>query len=47
MLTPNYAHEISEMTVEVARAAFPKGNVVMRIRDELGPLFEDNEFAAL
>lgn len=47
MLTPNYDHEIPEMTVEVAKAAFPQGNVVMRIRDELGPLFEDFDFAAL
>jgi len=47
MLAPNYDHEIPEMTVEVARAAFPKGNVVMKIRDELGPLFEDREFAGL
>jgi transposase len=47
MLTPNYDHEIPEMTVEVAKAAFPKGNAVMKIRDELGPLFADDEFAAL
>jgi transposase len=47
MLTPNYDHEIPKMTVEVARTAFSKGNVVMKIRDELGPLFEDYEFAAL
>jgi transposase len=47
MLTPNYDHEIPEMTVEVAKAAFPKGNLVMKIRDELGPLFEDQEFAEL
>ena len=47
MLTPNYDHEIPEMTVEVAKAAFPKGNAVMKIRDELGPLFEDHEFAKL
>lgn len=47
MLTPNYDHEIPEMTVEVAKAAFPKGNLVMRIREELGPLFEDQEFAKL
>jgi hypothetical protein len=32
MLPPNCTHEIPELTVEVARAAFPKGNVVMRIR---------------
>jgi hypothetical protein len=47
MLTPNHDHEIPEMTVEVAQAASPKGNAVMKIRDELGPLFEDDEFAAL
>jgi transposase len=47
MLTPNHDHEIPEMTVEVSRAAFPKGNPVMKIRDELGPLFEDAEFIAL
>lgn len=47
MLAPNYNHEIPEMTAEVAKAAFPKGNVVMKIRDELGPLFEDDEFLSL
>jgi hypothetical protein len=26
MLTPNYDHEIPEMTVEVAKATFPKVN---------------------
>ncbi len=47
MLIPNHDPEIPEMTVEVAKAAFPKGNTVMKIRDELGPLFADDEFAAL
>ena len=47
MLTPNCDHEIPKMTVEVAKAAFPKGNAVMKIRDELGPLFADDEFVAL
>ena len=47
MLVPNDDHEIPEATVEVAKAAFPKGNVVMKIRDELGPLFADEEFADL
>jgi len=47
MLTSNYDRDIPEMTVEVAKAAFPKGNGVMKIRDELGLLFEDSEFAAL
>lgn len=34
------------MTARVARAAFPKGCMAMRIRDELGPLYADAEFAA-
>jgi transposase len=34
-------------TVRVARRAFPKGNNYMRMRDELGSLYEDSRFAAL
>src|SRR5215203_3418217 len=30
-----------------ARAAFPKGCLAMRARDALGPLFTDEQFAAL
>ena len=47
MLAPNDIYEIPAMTAAVARAAFPKGNAVMKIRDELGSLFEDVDFAAL
>ncbi|MFE2282519.1 IS1182 family transposase [Streptomyces sp. NPDC059454] len=32
------------MTRDVARAAFPKGCLAMRIRERLGPLFADEEF---
>ena len=39
--------EIPAETAEVARAAFPKGNVYVRIRDKLGPLFSDAPFASL
>lgn len=31
----------------VARAAFPKGNTYMRMRDELGPVFADEQFIEL
>src|SRR4029450_2402933 len=34
-------------TVQVARAAFPKGCLAIRIRDALGELFEDAQFAGL
>ena len=36
-----------EDTVLVAQAAFPKGNRYMRMRDELGTLYDDQTFAAL
>ncbi len=39
--------EVPEMTVEVAHAAFPKGNVYLTLRDELGSIFEDQDFADL
>lgn len=34
-------------TVRVARAAFPKGSLAIRVRDELGALFQDEDFAGL
>lgn len=45
MLIPIFDHEIPEMTAEIAHGAFPKGNVVMKIRDTLGPIFEDKQFS--
>jgi transposase len=38
---------IPEQTIQVARAAFPKGNPYMRMRDALGPLYTNADFAAL
>lgn len=38
---------VPEETVRVARAAFPKGNLYMRVADEMGPLFTDERFADL
>ncbi|MFE7276764.1 transposase, partial [Streptomyces sp. NPDC057623] len=34
-------------TVRVARAAFPKGSLAIRVRDELGVLFTDEQFSGL
>jgi transposase len=45
-----YARElgsIPEETARVARAACPKGNLAMRLRDELGELYQDEHFASL
>src|SRR3954470_14780256 len=34
-------------TARVARAAFPKGNPYLTLRDDLGPVFADKDFADL
>ncbi|MEU1409583.1 transposase [Streptomyces sp. NPDC005728] len=39
--------EIPEETVRLARAVFPKGCPVMRVRDALGPVFADADFEEL
>ena len=44
------AQEIGSIPVEtarVARSAYPKGNVFMRMRDELGSIYQDEAFAHL
>ena len=46
-LHPQLFYVIPTETERVARAAFPKGCAIMRIRDELGMLFADQDFAAL
>ena len=38
---------IPDHTAEVAHAAFPKGNPYMRMRDTLGPIYTNPEFAHL
>jgi len=38
---------VPEETARVARAAYPKGNLYLRIRDELGTIYEDPAFAHL
>ena len=40
-------YAIPELTIQVARAAFPKGNPYMRMHDTLGPIYTNPEFAAL
>ena len=46
-LTPSTLEPVPAQTVLVARAAFPKGNLYLALRDELGTLFEDTDFAEL
>ena len=38
---------IPEETVRVARAAYPHGNTLMKIRDTLGTIYQDQTFASL
>lgn len=44
-LQPQEIPPIPEETRRVARAAFPKGNRYVRLRDELGTIFDDPLFA--
>jgi len=46
-LHPQAVYVVPEDTARVARAAFPKGNVYLRMHDELGRLYADTSFAAL
>lgn len=46
-LSPRVPGEVPARTAEVARQAFPKGCLCMRIRKELGPLFTDEDFVDL
>ena len=46
-LKPSPIDPVPEETARVAQAAFPTGNLYIRLRDELGTLFEDALFADL
>jgi len=46
-LHPQAIPPIPEETARVAHAVFPNGNVYMRMRDELGTIYQDQDFADL
>jgi len=46
-LYPEPIMEIPEETVRVAQAALPKGNIYLRMRDQLGTFYTDEQFKAL
>jgi len=46
-LKPQPTGPVPEETARVARAAFPKGNASVQMRDELGVLWEDEDFSDL
>ena len=45
MPVPSTNAEIPETTAEVAKAAFPKGNVYMTMRDHLNLHYKDSDYA--
>jgi len=46
-LQPQPIGPVPDETARVARAAFPRGNTYMDLRDELGTIFKDEDFAPL
>lgn len=46
-LQPQNTYPIPADTQRVAQAAFPKGNLYMRMRDELGEIYQDASYAEL
>ena len=46
-LRPEPIAEIPAETARVARAAFPRGTVVTRLRDEFSALYQDEDFRKL
>jgi transposase len=46
-LHPREIPSVPDETRRVAQAAFPRGNVYMRMRDELGTIYDDQLFACL
>lgn len=47
MLIPQSQWYVPDETQEIARAAFPKGNPYMKMRDEIGIIYEDKRFAEM
>src|SRR3954465_7474779 len=47
MLKPSPIEPVPETTARVAKAAFRKGNPLLKLRDELGAIFADTDFADL
>ena len=41
------SHTQPEITAQIARQSFPKGNIYMKMRSEIGVLYKDESFATL
>lgn len=47
MLQPQTKNSVPEETARVARVAFPKGNLYMTMRSEIGTVYSDKDFETL
>lgn len=47
MLKPNSTCNVPEETLQVARAAFPKANLYLRLREAFGTLYQNEDFREL
>ena len=46
-LKPQAIGPVPDETARIARAAYPKGNIYLQLRDTLGTIYEDEQFADL
>lgn len=46
-LRPDFIDDVPETTAAIAHVSFPKGNHYLKMRDELGVFFSDEQFADL
>ena len=46
-LKPHPIDPVPEETARIARAAYPKGNIYLQLRDEFGTIYEDEHFVNL
>ncbi len=46
-LQPQTLCPVPEETARIARATYPRGNIYMQLRDELGTIYQDQAFAHL
>src|SRR5437667_6484911 len=46
-LQPENLSPVPQQTAQVATAAFPSGNFCLKLRDELGTIYQDEQFSAL
>lgn len=42
-LKPSRIDPVPELTAQIAQAAFPKGNPSLKLRDELGAIYDDED----